>query len=175
MKNKDCLINIEYKQNFLTGFNEKPFIKLSLFLLANTDEIQILKNLNLGEKAEKFCINLINGFKQLEKVYQGENAVNFFFYRYKEYKDYIFLLFLVKYKDADFIKKIDDYYENLYKKEIIEEPLLTGEEIIKLLNIKPSPLVGKIKKELEKKQIEGVIKTKEEAIKFILNNYSTGK
>ncbi len=61
------------------------------------------------------------------------------------------------------------YYFDVYRKEIIEKPLLSGKEIIEILGIEPSPLVGKIKKALLEKQIEGVIRTKEQALEFVRN------
>ena len=46
--------------------------------------------------------------------------------------------------------------------------LLSGEEIMKLLNISPSPILGKIIKELQEEQISGNITTKDDAIAFVL-------
>ncbi len=66
-----------------------------------------------------------------------------------------------------FIWEIQNYYFNVYLKEVIEEPLLTGKEIMQILNLKPSPIVGEIKNKLLKAQLEGTIKTKEQAISFI--------
>lgn len=66
-----------------------------------------------------------------------------------------------------FIIYLQSYYFDVYKKEIVEEALLTGSDIIKILNLKPSPKVGEIKEKLLKLQISGDIKTKEEAISFI--------
>lgn len=48
--------------------------------------------------------------------------------------------------------------------------LLSGEEIMKLLNISPSPILGKIIKDLQEEQISGNITTKEEAVEFVLNS-----
>ncbi|WP_245844893.1 hypothetical protein [Persephonella hydrogeniphila] len=62
---------------------------------------------------------------------------------------------------------LQDYYFDVYKKEIVEEPLLSGKEIMDILGIKPSPIVGEIKDKLIKEQISGRIKTKEEAEQFI--------
>ncbi len=67
----------------------------------------------------------------------------------------------------EFILYLQDYYFNRYKKEIVEEPLLTGKEIMDILGLKPSPKVGGIKNMLIKAQIEGIVKTKEQAINFV--------
>ena len=45
--------------------------------------------------------------------------------------------------------------------------LLDGEEIMRLLDIKPSKELGFIIKELHQAQLDGVVNTKEDAIKFI--------
>lgn len=47
--------------------------------------------------------------------------------------------------------------------------LIDGNEIMKLLNIKPSPLLGEIIEEVKELQFEGKINTKKEAIDYILN------
>jgi len=47
------------------------------------------------------------------------------------------------------------------------KPLLNGREIMSICGLKEGPLVGKIKKMLEEAQMEGIVKTKEEAIEFI--------
>ncbi len=45
--------------------------------------------------------------------------------------------------------------------------LLSGEEIMEMLKIKPSPLVGKIKQHLRDLQLAGKLKTKQEAKKYL--------
>lgn len=47
--------------------------------------------------------------------------------------------------------------------------LLTGNEIMSLLNIKPSPLLGKIITALHDAQLSGDVMTKEHAIDFVMN------
>lgn len=64
-----------------------------------------------------------------------------------------------------FSKEILDLY--LEKKEI--KILLSGEEIIEYFSLKSSPLIGKLKKELLKAQQEGLVRSKEEALKFLEN------
>ena len=62
---------------------------------------------------------------------------------------------------------MQDYYFNVYTKEIIENPLLSGKEIVEILDLKPSPKVGIIKEMLLEAQIEGVVRTKKQAVQFI--------
>lgn len=67
----------------------------------------------------------------------------------------------------EIIVKLKNHFYKNYKDKILEEPLLTGNEIMTILNIKPSKEVGEIKEKLIYNQICGNIKTKEEAINFI--------
>ncbi|WP_242462892.1 hypothetical protein [Persephonella atlantica] len=66
-----------------------------------------------------------------------------------------------------FVIYLQEYYFDVYSKEIVEEPLLTGKEIMEILNLQPSPEVGKIKNMLLKAQIEGKIKTRQQAVDFV--------
>ncbi len=69
----------------------------------------------------------------------------------------------------DLLEVIHDLY--LYKKnkysQIPIESLLNGKEIMEILGIPQGPTIGKLKKSLEQAQLEGYVKTKEEAVKFI--------
>jgi poly(A) polymerase len=47
------------------------------------------------------------------------------------------------------------------------KPLLTGEEIMKKLNLEPGPIVGWIMNRLEEEQLAGEIKTRKEAINWL--------
>ncbi|RMA97105.1 HD domain-containing protein [Hydrogenothermus marinus] len=131
-----------------------------------------------------FCNNLIKGFQSLEKLFiNRENLkkekLNLWLYENKDRLTHTFLILISKInkKEAvDFIKQIQDYYFNIYQKQIREEPFLSGKEIIEIFNLKPSPLVGKLKDSLLKAQIKGKIKTKRQAVEYIkslLDNSTT--
>ena len=47
--------------------------------------------------------------------------------------------------------------------------LLTGNDVMEILNIKPSPKLGKIMSELHEAQLAGDVMTREQAVKFIEN------
>ncbi len=70
---------------------------------------------------------------------------------------------------------VDFYFNKFLKKENLQKPLLSGYDIMDILNIKPGPKVGKIIKALLDAQAEGKIKTKEEAISFIKEEFGHGK
>lgn len=64
-----------------------------------------------------------------------------------------------------------EYFNKLlnefFKLKKIPNPLLNGKEIMEIFNLKPSPLVGLLKEKLIEAQIEGSVKNKEEAIKYL--------
>ena len=75
------------------------------------------------------------------------------------------------------LSKIDfvlDKIEEFGEDEIKPTPLLTGDDIIGL-GIKRGPKIGEIIRELEIQQLEGVIKSRAEAINFVKEKYIIGK
>ncbi len=60
------------------------------------------------------------------------------------------------------------YFDSLEELKPLEK-LLDGNDIIKILNIQEGPELGKIIHALQDEQLEGNIKTKDEAVKFIKN------
>ncbi len=115
-------------------------------------------------------------------MYKSEHLenkdLNFFWYENKDIAPHLILLTLADSlatsEDKKFFEDIknfciylQNYYLNRYIKEVIDKPLLTGKEIMEILNLKPSPEVGKIKDMLLKAQLEEKIRTKQQAINFI--------
>ena len=66
------------------------------------------------------------------------------------------------------LSKLQEFY--LSVKDTLEPLpiLLDGHEVMKLLDIKPSPILGKVMENLHEAQISGDILTKEDAIRYIL-------
>jgi len=65
--------------------------------------------------------------------------------------------------------QVNDYIEKNSKNKI--EALLNGKEIMELLSISPSKVIGEIKEQLIKEQINGFITSKEEAKYFVLKKF----
>ncbi|WP_457625557.1 HD domain-containing protein [Persephonella sp.] len=145
----------------------------------------ISSELSLGKKATDFVSRIIlhhldiTGLYYMKKENKSiDEELNFFWYRNKDIAPYLFILtyadILGTSEDEEFLKEIklfviymQDYYFDEYREKIVEEPLLSGKEIMDILGIEPSPLVGEIKDKLMREQIYGRIKTKEEAERFI--------
>jgi poly(A) polymerase len=129
------------------------------------------ERLLLPVKISKFIEDIIQATEYLLSISKNNPSdfeLNWFWYKFKNVNDYCFLLsYSIDKNLEDFILRLINHYENNYKNNIIEEPLLSGEEIMKLLNLKPSKEVGIIKDSLIKAQIGGKVKTKAEATKFV--------
>ena len=62
-------------------------------------------------------------------------------------------------------------YYNEVKDITQHKPLLNGEEIMQILNLKPSKKVGEIMEEIKEMQLSGEIKTKDEAIDYLKKSF----
>lgn len=65
------------------------------------------------------------------------------------------------------LEKLYDFYLKIKPKLMTLPKLLDGHEIMNILNIKPSPVLGKIISALEEAQLEGKVVTKDEAVKYV--------
>ncbi|SNZ12276.1 HD domain-containing protein [Hydrogenobacter hydrogenophilus] len=66
------------------------------------------------------------------------------------------------------IKELETYRKEKYEKIPIKS-LLTGREIMEIFRLPEGPKIGEIKRALEQAQLNGIVKTKEDAIKFVKN------
>jgi len=64
------------------------------------------------------------------------------------------------------VKRVIDYYFKDFIRQI-NSPLISGDEIMKRLNLKSGPGIGELLKEIEEMRAEGIISNTEEAIKFL--------
>jgi len=60
--------------------------------------------------------------------------------------------------------------KELEGKPVLHAPIVSGTTVMKILNIKSGPLVGKILKVVEEKKLENHIKSKPEAVNFLKAN-----
>lgn len=113
---------------------------------------------------------MVDGFKLLVDINQDPSFLkkNLFWYKFEYIFSHISILYLTFFNDEEFIKDMQKHYFEQYK-DIIKEPLLSGVEIANILHLKPSKEVGIVKERLLLAQLEGKVKTKEEAVNFIKN------
>lgn len=74
-------------------------------------------------------------------------------------------------KSLKHLEELKKYYESV--KDIVASPksFLDGKEVMELLKIKPSKKVGEVLEQIKEIQLTGEIKTKEEAISFVVKNF----
>ncbi|MBR5305067.1 MAG: HD domain-containing protein [Candidatus Gastranaerophilales bacterium] len=72
-------------------------------------------------------------------------------------------------KSLNHLDELEKYYESVKDAVSSPKPLLDGKEIMQILKLKPSKVVGEIIDELIEMQLSGEIKTKEEATIYVLN------
>jgi len=149
---------------------------------------RIGKRLKWGDQTTKFIGKLVRyhlrPFYLRESFLKGElkrkGMANF----WRECGDIATHLFLLSVADAfasgdseDEVKALLETIselESFKRNELTEErvkPLLNGHEIMAILNITQGKMVGEIKKRLEEAQIEGVVRTREEAVEFVKKAY----
>lgn len=78
----------------------------------------------------------------------------------------IILSFIKRKNIKEFFKKVNEYMR------IKNKILLNGNEIQKILNMKPGVKIGDILSVLQAEQFKGLIKTREQAMKWLLGNFT---
>ena len=148
--------------------------------------VSCLKNLKFSNKQIKYVQNLIKYHiypSALAREEASEKTFNRYFRKTGEYAlDIIFLAMgdrlsargeavsdeMVNNNLNHLNKMVDFYFENFINQKPLEK-LLDGNEIMEILNIEKSPILGKIIKELKEAQINSEVITKKDAINFIKN------
>ena len=144
-----------------------------------------MNKLVLGNKATDFIIRLYESKEDIFKMFYlseekslSDTEKNLFWYKNKDIAVYLFIFSLAKFyflskskreieKLKLFIIHLQAYYLDFYKKEIVEEPLLNGREIMDTLGLPSGKEIGYIKEKLLNEQLKGRIKNKEEALDFV--------
>lgn len=72
-----------------------------------------------------------------------------------------------------FARELLTFYYSVYlKEESMQKPILDGEEVMRLLYIKPGPKVGEVLSALLDAQMAGEVKTRGEAIEYVKRRFS---
>ncbi len=146
------------------------------------------KRLKWGEQATKFIAKLVRyhlrPFYLRESFLRGELKRKGMARFWKECGDIAPHLFLLSIADAyasgdneeeikallETISELESFKRNELKESRLI-PLLNGHEIMAILSISQGKMVGEIKKKLEEAQMEGKVRTREEAVEFIKKVY----
>ena len=72
--------------------------------------------------------------------------------------------------DLEYYEKMKKLYNHeIAKLKLMPKSLISGKDIMKILDIEPGEKVGKILKEIREEQLDGKINNKKEAINYIKN------
>ncbi|ACB52730.1 poly(A) polymerase/tRNA nucleotidyltransferase family protein [Crocosphaera subtropica ATCC 51142] len=148
-------------------------------LVSNNTEIakRELMNLKYSNQDIKAILNILSHLPWLRGNQQNISFKNLYFLFLELGDNFpIFaLVALAKKVNNQLIFKLIDHYLNPQDKVAHPIALITGHDLIKNLNMKPSPQLGQLLTEVSIAQVEGKISTKEEALNFArhsLKNWS---
>lgn len=160
------LINTEFKINIS---QDVALAKLALLLSWSPEQAELELN---NIKASRSEIRLITkALKQVEtlKNIQRSLTLREQYFLFFETKDSFLILAIIcltlKLFNLDIMSLLERYFnqeDNLAH----PKPLVTGNDLLEYLKIKPSPLIGKLLTEIQIAYIEGKITTAQEALVF---------
>lgn len=150
--------------------------------------VPLLKELKFSKKQIKYISFLVRNHiypSQLVSSEHFEKAEFKFFAKSGEFVPDVILLAkadrlsalgpaitpeIVKNNISNLTKLLNKYFENIEKTKP-PKPFLNGHEISAITGIAQSKELGDIVKKIYENQVEGIIATKEEAVKFLQDNY----
>lgn len=142
--------------------NRRSLIKLCLFLQGSLAEIG--KQLRLSRKVVKFMKCLVWGHQQLTKKQLTQKQI-IHFMRTTASDWWGVLLFSTAMHpiDAAMLRQIADTYYRHVLPILNQGKLITGEDLIRTFNMKQGKEIGMLLKQIEERQFDGEIRTREEA------------
>ena len=153
------------------GLNRLGLIRLSFLLRNSIDPHNRLKISNNIHRALK---DIHNAYKEIVKTSpvnfkkNSQEAVYKIFNkaRNRAFETSIILSFKKRKNIKWFFKKAEEFTK------IKNKILLNGNDVQKILNIKPGAKIGKILSDLKHQQLKGSVKTKAEARRWLMSNYT---
>lgn len=143
--------------------------KLASLLSSAPDKAELeLVNLKYSRTDIRLITKTLKFLPLLQKD-QGNMSLKelyFFFLKVVEVFPVLVLLTLAKQIDFQTIFPLIDRYLDPKDQVVYPCPLVTGHDLIKQLNLKPSPKIGKLLTEIQLARIEGKISTVEEALEL---------
>jgi len=153
---------------YLGEFDEETALKWIAFFTFLPSQQKVLRVYPFGGDFKK-CVNLtLEGLEALKNlnIKSVENL-----YRYlKRFESCLYPIAVIGfYLFPEKVDKLVDFYQERFLPN--KKPLLDGREIINLLGIKPSPIVGRLLESLVLGQLEGKVRNKEEAKRYIFQTF----
>lgn len=178
-KNVEVCLNDPNLSPIHSQFSGQAFKKICLKLSTLFSEPEIAKSsairLRLSKKEVEFIYKMSLNKNRILDLYlykkgiknSGKEVLSIL----KEFKDDIYpLLILTISNNQDsisFCLEIYTYYNNIFKQRMGLLPLITGDDLIKEFNLKPSPIFKDLLNIVEDMVLEGRISLKDEALSVV--------
>jgi tRNA nucleotidyltransferase/poly(A) polymerase len=111
--------------------------------------------------------NILTLYKEMQGMVDKANIIGLL----KKFRDNVYPLIILaiaqKPSVTDFCKDVISFYDNVFKPRAALLPIITGDDLIKEFNLKPSPLFKEILDNIENMMLKGKINTKKDAIKAV--------
>jgi hypothetical protein len=110
---------------------------------------------------------ILDSYKEIQGMADETKTIGLL----KEFRDDVYPLIILAIAQEpsiiDFCKEVISFYDNVFKARAALLPIITGDDLIREFNIKPSPAYKGILAAIEDMVLEGRINTKEDAIKAV--------
>jgi tRNA nucleotidyltransferase/poly(A) polymerase len=157
-------INRYLQEELSVDTNRRSLIKLSLLLGGNLGGIG--EHLRFSRKAMQFMERIISGSQTLKNIIREltQKQINRFLRTYMSDWWGILLYFAAAYPiDLATLKRIADTYYGHILPICKQGRLITGDDLIQEFHLKEGEQIGDLLKEVEDRQFDGEIRTREEA------------
>ena len=159
-------------RTYLGEFDEDTAVKWLSFFVLVPSAFKALDFYPFGEEFKKCVKKTLEGIDNFSSLQSGEPK-DFYFYL-KRFESCLFpIAVILSVKEPQKVEELVEFYLKRFLPN--RKPLLGGREIMELLKLKPSPLVGQILEALTLAQIEGKVKGKEDAKSYIFKILANGK
>lgn len=159
-------INNYLQEELGSGVSRYSLIKLSLLLEGNFDDIG--EHLRLSRKATQFIADVISKYQQffadMSQQLTHEQTIRFLRTAASDWWGVLLYTAALRSSNSTIIKQIaDTYYEHILP---IRKRgrLVTGDDLIQNFHLKEGKQVGNLLEQIEERQFNGEIQTREEAL-----------
>jgi hypothetical protein len=148
------------------GVSRRSLMKLSLLLGDNFDHIG--EHLQLSRKATQFIVDVISKYEQFFKNANRQlirkQIICFLRTAASDWWGVLLYAAALRSIDSVVIKQIaDTYYEHILPIHK-QGRLITGDDLIQIFHLKEGKQIGDLLEQIEKRQFNGEIRTREEAL-----------
>lgn len=169
-------LSSKYSHHFSNNYLWYKEAKLACLVNQNyTVAESELINLKYSRHEIKAVLTILQFYQNLKDsdFINNKRKQYFFFKSVGDFFPFLAVFALANDISQDLILSLMDLYLDPEDAIAHPQPILSGNDIMKNLNISPSPLIGELLTEVQIAYIEGKIKNKQDALDFICNNYQT--